>query len=75
MDLKPGITGWAQINGRNALTWEERFVFDCWYIDNWSLGLDLRILAATIGAVMRRANVSAEGAATMPEFLGDEELR
>ena len=66
----PGLTGWAQVNGRNALTWEERFKLDVWYVDNQSLRLDLRILARTIGAVLRRQGISAEGQATMGEFPG-----
>lgn len=66
----PGLTGWAQVNGRNALTWEERFKLDVWYVDNQSLRLDLRILALTIGAVLSRRGISSEGQATMGEFLG-----
>jgi lipopolysaccharide/colanic/teichoic acid biosynthesis glycosyltransferase len=66
--VKPGITGWAQVNGRNALPWEERFALDLWYIDHWSLGLDLRILGRTISTIATRRGVNAPGAATMPEF-------
>lgn len=69
-DVKPGITGWAQINGRNAISWEEKLALDVWYVDNWSLQLDLQILLRTAGAVLTRAGISAEGNATMPEFLG-----
>ena len=69
-DMPPGITGWAQIHGRNALSWEERFALDVWYVDHWSLGLDLRILAATVRTVLARRGVSSEGHATMPPFLG-----
>jgi lipopolysaccharide/colanic/teichoic acid biosynthesis glycosyltransferase len=69
----PGITGWAQVNGRNALTWPEKFALDVWYVDHWSLGLDLRILLLTVGSVLRRSGVSQEGHATMPEFMGTEE--
>jgi len=68
--VRPGITGWAQINGRNALTWEERFRLDVWYVDHQSLALDLGILALTAAKVLRRQGVSADGHATMPEFLG-----
>lgn len=69
-EVKPGITGWAQVNGRNALTWEERFELDVWYVDNWSLLLDLKILFMTIGTVIRRDGISRKGHATMPEFQG-----
>ena len=68
-DVKPGITGWAQINGRNLLTWEEKFQHDVWYVDHWSLVLDVRILCVTILKVLRRDGISAEGAATMPPFV------
>jgi len=68
--VKPGITGWAQINGRNAITWEEKFKLDTWYVDNHSFWLDLRILAITAARVLRRHGVSQEGYATMPEFMG-----
>lgn len=69
-DVQPGITGWAQIHGRNALTWEEKFALDVWYVDNWSFVLDLRILFLTIWKVLRREGISAEGHATMPPFGG-----
>lgn len=69
-EVKPGITGWAQINGRNAITWEEKFALDVWYVDNWSLWLDVKILALTFGKVFRREGISAPGEATMPEFMG-----
>ncbi len=71
-EVKPGITGWAQVNGRNALSWEERFELDVWYVDNRSLWLDLRILALTALKVLRREGVSAEGHATMPKFTGSD---
>lgn len=71
-EVKPGITGWAQINGRNALSWEEKFKLDVWYVDNWSLWLDLKILAITFWKVLKREGISAEGHATMPEFLGKQ---
>jgi lipopolysaccharide/colanic/teichoic acid biosynthesis glycosyltransferase len=69
-DALPGITGWAQINGRNAVSHEEKFRLDVWYVDNWSLGLDLRILLTTLWRVVARSNISAAGHATMAEFQG-----
>lgn len=69
-EVKPGITGWAQVNGRNALTWEEKFRFDVWYVDNASLWLDLKILRLTLARVLKRQGISARGHATMPEFQG-----
>jgi sugar transferase EpsL len=70
----PGITGWAQINGRNAISWPEKFALDVWYVDHVSLSLDLRIMIRTVGEVLRRRGIHAQGAATMPEFGGDETL-
>ena len=67
-EVKPGLTGWAQINGRNAISWEDKFELDVWYVDNWSLKLDLQIIGMTIKKVLKREGVSAEGDATMPEF-------
>ena len=72
-EVRPGITGWAQVNGRNAITWEDKFALDVWYVDHWSLGLDLRILWMTLVQVLGGAGVSAQGHATMPEFMGTEE--
>ncbi|WP_287195827.1 sugar transferase [Syntrophothermus sp.] len=69
-EVKPGITGWAQVNGRNAITWEEKFTLDVWYVDNWSLWLDIKILALTLIKVFKREGISAAGEATMPEFTG-----
>ena len=69
-EVRPGITGWAQVNGRNAQTWEDRFRYDVWYVDHYSLGLDLKILCLTIWRVLRREGISAEGHATMPGFQG-----
>jgi len=69
-EVPPGITGWAQVNGRNAISWEERFALDVWYVDNRSLGLDIRILARTVAAVLRRQGINAMGDASMPEFEG-----
>jgi lipopolysaccharide/colanic/teichoic acid biosynthesis glycosyltransferase len=71
-DAMPGITGWAQINGRNALTWEEKFALDVWYVDHWSLALDLRILLLTFARVVRRADINNSVHATMPEFKGSK---
>ncbi len=67
-EVSPGLTGWAQVNGRNALTWEEKFAFDVWYVDHHSFGLDLRILFRTLWQVVTRKGISAPGDATMPEF-------
>lgn len=72
-EVKPGITGWAQVNGRNNLSWEEKFRLDVWYVDNWSLALDFCVLLMTIGKVLRREDISAEGCAAMPEFVGGKE--
>ena len=71
-EVRPGITGWAQVNGRNALTWDEKFALDLWYVDNRSLSLDLRILGATLKSVLGRHGISAEGEATMPRFTGSQ---
>jgi len=70
--VRPGLTGWAQVQGRNALTWEEKFRLDVWYVDHRGLWLDLRILAMTAWLVARGRGVSAEGQATMAEFWGDK---
>jgi lipopolysaccharide/colanic/teichoic acid biosynthesis glycosyltransferase len=70
LDVLPGLTGWAQINGRNALSWDARFALDTWYVDNWSLGLDLLVIVRTIRTVTEREGVAHDGHATMPEFLG-----
>ena len=70
-DVRPGLTGWAQVNGRNALSWEEKFRHDVWYVDNRSFALDLRILFMTAKSVIRRQGISHEGDATMPEFTGN----
>ena len=69
-EAKPGITGWAQINGRNQLSWADKFDMDVWYVDHRSLALDLDILLKTVGKVLKRDGISAEGAATMTEFMG-----
>jgi len=70
-EVKPGITGWAQVNGRNALGWRERFELDVWYVDHQSLWLDAKILLLTVGAMLRRKGINAEGHATMPPFRGN----
>lgn len=69
-EVKPGITGWAQINGRNALTWEEKFKLDVWYVDHWSLWLDIKILFITVWKIIKREGISHPGHATMEEFKG-----
>jgi sugar transferase EpsL len=69
-EVRPGITGWAQINGRNATTWEERFELDVWYVEHWSLWLDLKIMLRTVLAAFSGQGVSQEGHATMPDFMG-----
>lgn len=71
-EVRPGITGWAQVNGRNAISWDERLAMDVWYVDNRSLCLDLKILLLTVRAVLSRQGVSAEGHATMSELRPPE---
>ncbi len=71
-EVRPGITGWAQVNGRNALSWEERFKLDVWYVDHRSLWLDLCILWMTVRKVIVREGISAQGEATMPRFTGNK---
>lgn len=72
-EVKPGITGWAQINGRNAISWEEKFKLDVWYVDNKSFVLDIKILWQTVLKVVKRDGISAAGEATMPVFTGNLE--
>lgn len=69
-EVRPGITGWAQVNGRNAISWEQKFAYDVWYVDHWSLWLDLRILWRTVFQVLRGHGISGDGVATMPIFTG-----
>ena len=69
-EVKPGMTGWAQVNGRNSLSWEEKFKLDVWYVDNHDLCLDLKILCLTLLRVIQRQGISAENEATMPKFKG-----
>jgi sugar transferase EpsL len=71
--VRPGITGWAQVHGRNNLTWEQKFDLDVWYVDHQSLGLDLKILWMTALKVLRRDGISKDGHATMPEFRGGQQ--
>jgi lipopolysaccharide/colanic/teichoic acid biosynthesis glycosyltransferase len=75
-DVLPGITGWAQVNGRNTLTWEDKFSYDVWYVDHWSLWLDIKILAMTFWKVIKREGINQPGRATADEFMGhgSEEL-
>jgi lipopolysaccharide/colanic/teichoic acid biosynthesis glycosyltransferase len=68
--VKPGLTGWAQVKGRNAISWDEKFACDNWYVDNRSMALDLKILLMTAWQVIRGTGISAEGEATMPEYMG-----
>jgi lipopolysaccharide/colanic/teichoic acid biosynthesis glycosyltransferase len=72
-EVPPGLTGWAQVNGRNALTWKDRFALDLWYLDNLSLKVDLRVLLLTLGQVISGEGISAEGHATMPKFRGSDD--
>jgi len=69
-EVKPGITGWAQVNGRNTITWKQKFEYDVWYVDNQSLGLDLKILALTTWKILKREGINQPGQATMEEFKG-----
>jgi lipopolysaccharide/colanic/teichoic acid biosynthesis glycosyltransferase len=69
-EVLPGITGWAQVNGRNTITWDDKFRHDVWYVDHWTLGLDIKILALTLWKVIRREGINQEGHATAEEFMG-----
>ena len=69
-DVRPGITGWAQVNGRNAISWEQKFELDVWYVENQSFWLDLKILALTLKKVFVKEGISADGTHTMPRFNG-----
>ena len=71
-DLRPGITGWAQVNGRNAISWEEKFALDVWYVDNRTIWLDFKIICMTVKKVLIREGISANGEATMPKFDGQK---
>jgi len=70
-EVKPGITGWAQINGRNSLSWEDKFKMDVWYVDNLSFWLDIRILLITLWKVIKREGISQDGHATVEKFVGN----
>jgi len=72
-EVRPGLTGWAQVNGRNALSWEEKFALDVWYVDHWCIWLDMKILYMTFMVVLKRSGINAEGEATMNEFMGSKE--
>lgn len=72
-DVRPGITGWAQVNGRNGISWKKRFELDVWYVDHWTFGLDLKILFMTVAAVLTHRGVSAEGEATVRPFTGNDD--
>ena len=72
-EVRPGLTGWAQVCGRNALSWDEKFALDVWYVDNHSVWLDMNIILLTIFKVLRRDGISADGEATAPRFLGDKD--
>lgn len=69
-EARPGVTGWAQVNGRNAISWDEKFALDVWYVDNRGLWLDLKIIGLTLSKVLKRDGISAAGEATMPKFTG-----
>jgi sugar transferase EpsL len=69
-EVMPGITGWAQVNGRNAISWVQKFSMDTWYVDHWSLWLDMKILCGTVLRVLRREGISNQDCSTMPEFMG-----
>ncbi|NIS79949.1 MAG: sugar transferase [Anaerolineales bacterium] len=73
-EVLPGITGWAQVSGRNVITWEDKFRHDVWYVDHWSLRLDLKILWQTLWKAIKREGISQPGHATAEEFMGDEEM-
>jgi sugar transferase EpsL len=75
MLVRPGVTGWAQVNGRNAISWEEKFALDVWYVDHQSFWLDVKILFMTIAAVFKRRGISNDGHATMPAFKGSQPTR
>lgn len=74
-DVLPGVTGWAQVNGRNALSWQEKFRLDVWYVDHWRFWLDIKILWMSVWKVLRREGISQDGHATAEEFMGNDEAR
>lgn len=71
-EVRPGLTGWAQVNGRNALSWEDKFEFDIWYIDHQTLRFDVYVILKTLGVLIKRNGVSSSDSVTMPEFLGSQ---
>lgn len=71
-EVRPGVTGWAQVNGRNAISWDDKFAYDVWYVDNRSVWLDIKILFLTVKKVFIKEGISAEGEATMPYFTGND---
>jgi lipopolysaccharide/colanic/teichoic acid biosynthesis glycosyltransferase len=73
-NVHPGITGWAQVNGRNAISWEDKFKLDVWYVDHWSIWLDIKILLISVIKVIRREGINQPGHATAEEFMGTHEL-
>ena len=72
-EVRPGITGWAQVNGRNAISWEDKFILDVWYVDKRSLWLDVKILFLTLWRIMQRKNINQDGQVTMSKFMGTEQ--
>jgi len=74
-EVLPGLTGWAQVNGRNALNWEERLKLDVWYVDHWSFGLDMKIIRMTIGKVLRGEGISPANGVVMEKFTGNSKMR
>jgi len=72
-DVYPGLTGWAQVNGRNAITWQDKFRYDVWYVDNWSFWLDIKIILMTFWKVLKREGISQPGQATTEYFMGNDE--
>jgi lipopolysaccharide/colanic/teichoic acid biosynthesis glycosyltransferase len=74
-EVLPGITGWAQVNGRNNLSWEEKFDLDVWYVDHWSVGLDFKIIFLTLARVILKDGINAPGSASMPKFMGSAERK
>ena len=71
-DMPPGLTGWAQVNGRNALTWQDKFKLDVWYVEHWNFWLDIQIIFMTLGKVFKREGIAQEGQATAEKFTGNE---
>jgi lipopolysaccharide/colanic/teichoic acid biosynthesis glycosyltransferase len=69
-EVRPGITGWAQVNGRNAISWEEKFQYDCWYVDNHNILIDLKIIIRTLAVIVQKKDIDASSGETMPEFKG-----